>query len=150
MARDASVSDLFCSFLTTTDGARVAPDSLRGKIVALYFSAHWCQGCRNFTPALVRFRNENAGDEFETVFVSLDNSDAEKERFIREFGITGLTVPGARSPEAVALARKFGVRKLPKLVILAPDGSIIPANGRSDVATNPEGALRRWNALVSS
>lgn len=44
----------------------------KGKVTALYFSAHWCPPCRQFTPQLVDFYNSKRGtpEEFEIVFVS--------------------------------------------------------------------------------
>jgi nucleoredoxin len=30
----------------------VGLDALRGKVVAFYFSAHWCPPCQHFTPLL--------------------------------------------------------------------------------------------------
>jgi thiol-disulfide isomerase/thioredoxin len=30
-------------------------DALAGKVVGIYFSAHWCQPCRDFTPRLAAF-----------------------------------------------------------------------------------------------
>ena len=45
-----------------------------GKVVGLYFSAHWCPPCKAFTPLLVETYNKikAAGKELEVVFVSSD------------------------------------------------------------------------------
>ncbi len=50
--------------------------ALANKVVAVYFSAHWCPPCRNFTPMLKEFYNElkSMGTSIEIVFVSSDNS----------------------------------------------------------------------------
>ena len=49
--------------LLRKDGSRVSVDALRGKVVALYFSAHWCPPCRGFTPKLKEFYEQvNAGE----------------------------------------------------------------------------------------
>ena len=49
-----------------------------------------------------------------------------------------------RSKEANALAQKYGVRGIPSLIIVGPDGKTITKNGRGDVSSNPEGALASW------
>ena len=47
-----------------------------GKVVGIYFSAHWCPPCRGFTPALVEFYNNNHdAKNFEIIFVSSDQSE---------------------------------------------------------------------------
>ncbi len=56
-------------------GKRSPRASLKGKMVGIYFSAHWCPPCRAFTPNLVKFRDKNK-DEFEIVFVSSDKDEA--------------------------------------------------------------------------
>ncbi|VDN31819.1 unnamed protein product [Gongylonema pulchrum] len=54
------------------------------KIVALYFSAHWCPPCRQFTPVLKEFYEEIDNDEFEIVFVSLDHSENDLKQYLEE------------------------------------------------------------------
>lgn len=130
--------------LHDAEGNKVDPATLKGKTVALYFSAHWCPPCRAFTPSLVKFRDDHADKDFEIVFVSLDNSEGEKKTYIREMEMKWLTVPGARSKEAESLAKRFQIRGIPALIVLAPDGSVVTPNGREDVASSPSTALRKW------
>lgn len=130
--------------LHDAEGKEVDVATLKGKTVALYFSAHWCPPCRAFTPSLVKFRDENAGKDFEIVFVSLDNSEGEKKTYIREMEMKWLTLPGAGSKEAQTLARKFEIRGIPALIVLGPDGSVVTPNGREDVMIAPDKALQKW------
>ncbi len=61
-----------------------------------------------------------------------------------------LTVPGASSKEARALADRFQVNGIPMLVILAPDGSVVTPNGREDVMVSADTALRTWKEKAPS
>jgi nucleoredoxin len=65
--------------LSKHDGAtatEVSSDSLSGKYVMFYFSAHWCPPCRAFTPVLAEFYKANHESlNFEIVFVSSDKDD---------------------------------------------------------------------------
>ena len=54
-----------------------------------------------------------------------------------------LTLPH-RSKEGNQLAGKYGIRGIPALVIVSPDGETITKNGRGDVSSNPKGALASW------
>lgn len=141
---DAVLGGLLPAVLHDAAGKEVDVASLKGKTVALYFSAHWCPPCRAFTPSLVKFRDGHAEDDFEIVFVSLDNSESEKKTYIREMDMKWLSVPGAGSKEAEALAKRFEIRGIPALIVLSPDGSVVTADGRSDVSSSPETALRKW------
>jgi len=140
----SSLASLLPAVLHDAKGEKVDPATLKGKHVALYFSAHWCPPCRAFTPSLVKFRDENADKDFEIVFVSLDNSEGEKKTYIREMEMKWLTVPGARSKEAQALAERFQIQGIPALIVLGPDGSLVTENGREDVMSAPDTALRKW------
>ena len=48
------------------------PDRFAGAVVAVYFSAHWCPPCRQYTPMLASFYAQaaKANIKFEVVFVS--------------------------------------------------------------------------------
>ena len=139
-----SLETILPKVLHDAKGDEVDLAQLKGKTVALYFSAHWCPPCRAFTPSLVKFRDKHAAEDFEIVFVSLDNSEGEKKTYIREMEMKWLTVPGAQSKDAQALAKRFQIRGIPALVVLAPDGSVVTPNGREDVMASPETALRKW------
>lgn len=145
-AEETFATDVLPSVLHDSEGNEVdAASMLKGKHIGLYFSAHWCPPCRAFTPSLVKFHEENAANEFEIVFVSMDKSMGEKKKYIREMGMKWLTVPGAGTRTADALARKYETTgRLPVLIILAPDGAVVTPNGREDVMFSPETALNKW------
>ena len=50
-----------------------------------------------------------------------------------------------RSSEGSALKQQFGVRGIPALIIVSPDGKTITKNGRGDVSSNPKGAIKAWS-----
>ncbi len=139
-----SVANLLPAVLHDASGNEVKTETLRDKFVGLYFSAHWCPPCRAFTPGLVKFRDEHADKDFEIVFVSLDNSEREKRKYIKQMDMKWLSIPGAQSKEADSLAQQFEIRGIPSLIILAPDGSVVTPHGREDVMMSSETALSKW------
>ena len=51
----------------------------------IYFSAHWCPPCRQFTPKLVNFYNSYGENRpFDLVFVSSDRSEKDMFAYMRE------------------------------------------------------------------
>ncbi len=142
-AKDSSsATDLFEGPLLDAKGTEVSKDALAGKTIGIYFSAHWCPPCRSFTPKLVKFRDANKKD-FEVVFVSSDRSPQEQMDYMKDTGMKWYTMPH-RSSAANALAKKYGVRGIPALIIVSPDGKTITKNGRGDVSSNADGALKAW------
>ena len=128
--------------LLDSTGKKISRDELAGKTVGFYFSAHWCPPCRAFTPNLVKFRDSNK-DDFEVVFVSSDKSPDAQMGYMKETGMKWYTL-AHRSSEANALKQKFGVRGIPALIIVSPDGETVTKNGRGDVSSNPGGAIKAW------
>jgi nucleoredoxin len=55
----------------------------KGKIIGLYFSAHWCRTCQGFLPILKDFYKQyHESKNFEIVFISVDK---DKESFLQHF-----------------------------------------------------------------
>ncbi|VDP17414.1 unnamed protein product [Heligmosomoides polygyrus] len=72
--------------LQKKDGSRSrAEEVLKDKVVALYFSGHYCLACRDFTPVLKSFYNELLSSEkFEVVFVSSDLTEEDQKKYMEE------------------------------------------------------------------
>ena len=121
---------------------------LAGKVVGLYFSAHWCPPCKQFTPILKDFYEELAGEGFEVVFMSMDKSEQELKKYMAELHGDWFHVPFDKQQLVQAEAQKYGIAGIPALVIIKPDGTVISKNGRADVEGKaPRAALRDWKRL---
>lgn len=141
-AQVKSALELLPSELVNAKGEKVSKDSLKGKIVGLYFSAHWCPPCRAFTPNLVAFRDTHSS-EFEVVFVSSDKNEEAMKGYMTEMKMQWLAVPFSDSAVS-AIKQHFGIRGIPTLIILGADGQVITKNGRADVTQQKDAALASW------
>jgi len=131
----------------TQDGDTVEVEALKGKgkVIMLYFSAHWCPPCRGFTPELVKTvaALKKAGTAFETIFVS---SDEDTKSFQEYFAsMTGfLAIPNG-DPRKGKLSKLFNVEGIPTLVTInAETGETINANARGAASADPVGAEFPW------
>ena len=84
-ASNFDVSKLFDGKLALK-GADVPVSQLAGKVVAIYFSAHWCPPCRAFTPTLIKAYEaaKAAGLPFELVFVSSDEDEEGFDEYTKD------------------------------------------------------------------
>ena len=122
----------------------VPTSTLEGKTVLLYFSAHWCPPCRQFTPVLAKFYNELRAkrDDFEIVFCSSDKDDGSFNEYYREH--PWLAVPFADRKRKDKLSRKFQVSGIPALIVVGSDGKLITKDGRARVSEDAAGAKFPW------
>lgn len=124
----------------------VGVDALKGKTVGLYFSAHWCPPCRGFTPKLVETYNTmkaNGNDKFEVVFVSSDRDQGSFDEYYGE--MPWLALPFKDRVLKNVLSDTFEVQGIPTLVIInGDDFSIINADGRAALASDPKGENFPW------
>ncbi|XP_021895791.1 probable nucleoredoxin 1 [Carica papaya] len=115
-------------FLVRNNGQQVKIDSLKGKKLGLYFSAHWCGPCQRFTPRLVEVYDElfPKGD-LEVVFISADEDD---HSFNEYFSVMPwLAIPFSDSDTRNRLDELFKVRGIPHLVILDENGKVVSDDG---------------------
>lgn len=128
------------------DGEAVELSALRGegKVIGLYFSAHWCPPCKAFTPLLVETykKVKAAGKELEVVFVSSDKDMGQFQEYFAT--MPWLAIPPGDKRKA-ALSSRFEVEGIPALVLLdGATGETINANGRGAVGGDPEGEEFPW------
>merc|ERR1711977_401370 len=102
------------------DGESVELSALRGegKVIGLYFSAHWCPPCKAFTPKLVETVKavKAAGKQLEIIFVSSDRSMADFQSY---FGtMTGFHAIPQGDKRKEQLSKVFDVEGIPTFVTL--------------------------------
>jgi thiol-disulfide isomerase/thioredoxin len=126
----------------TVDGGA----ALRGKTVALYFSAHWCPPCRGFTPTLAQTyaRLKGQGRDFEVVFVSSDKDQAGFDEYLG--AMPWLALPFAQRATKNSLSEMLGVKGIPTLVLFSPDGNIVTKEGRQVIMQDQQGLRFPWVA----
>jgi nucleoredoxin len=142
-AQKFDLNDLIGDNLIDANGNPIDSATLKNKFIGIYFSAHWCGPCRQFTPKLVEFRNQIA-DQFEVVFASADQDAPAMLSYMKEAAMPWPALPFA-SPKISSLNRAFQIRSIPTFVVLDPTGRLASPNARNDVTTlSPKDALSKW------
>ncbi|XP_041349713.1 nucleoredoxin-like [Gigantopelta aegis] len=120
-----------------------ATTALRGKIVGLYFSAHWCPPCRHFTPELCRTyeKLKEEGRNFEVVFISSDRS---KESFLQYYSSMPWLALPFDDARTRSLTRQFGIDGIPTLVMADEKGNVITVNGRAALLYDRDATEFPW------
>jgi nucleoredoxin len=120
------------------------------KLIALYFSAHWCAPCRKFTPQLVEFYNRVAPQhpEFEVVFVSNDRSPFAMETYMRDSQMPWPAIAFAKLPGKEALMQLAG-KSIPCLVLLDRNGVVVSNSYAGDQYLGPEKVLADLTSILA-
>jgi nucleoredoxin len=120
------------------------------KLIAFYFSAHWCAPCRKFTPQLVDYYNRVAAQhpEFEIVFYSFDKSPFAFETYMRETNMPWLAIDFAKVKDKEAIAKNAG-NGIPSLVLVDSSGNVISASQSGGKNLGPEKVLADLDAIFA-
>ncbi|RDY14033.1 putative nucleoredoxin 1, partial [Mucuna pruriens] len=120
-------------FVIGKDAVKIPVSELKGKVVLLYFSAHWCPPCRAFLPKLIdAYHKIKANDNaLEVVFISSDRDQASFDEFFA--GMPWLALPYGDSRKKF-LSRKFNVSGIPTLVAIGSNGQTVTKDARDLVA----------------
>ncbi len=142
-------------------------DKYKGKIIGLYFSAHWyllhfiskfirnyflafsrCPPCRGFTPILIDFYKAHSKDKnFEIIFIS---SDRDEQSFIEYYkDMPWLTLSYNERKKKEELGKHFQISGIPTLVLLDGDtGEIISKDARDKIQhKDTRGESFPWKTL---
>lgn len=131
-------------------GETVGKDVLEGKTLGLYFSAHWCPPCRNFTPKLAAASKtyKEKTLPFQVIFVTADRDEAAFEGYFSEMQEKGgddwLAIPFSEKQRCQELGKLFGVSGYPTLVIVDGNGKVINSNARGAILNDPAGDNFPW------
>ncbi len=128
-------------------GTRPEPE-----IYLVYFGAHWCRPCREFSPHLVeayrRLQQQSPG-RFELVFVSDDRGAGEQELYIRELGMPWPVLKFSDIGSVGAIERREGPG-IPDLVVLTRGGDLIFDSYRGGDYLGPETVLGQVEPLLNA
>uniref|UniRef100_I1PPJ9 protein-disulfide reductase n=1 Tax=Oryza glaberrima TaxID=4538 RepID=I1PPJ9_ORYGL len=104
--------------LLSNGGKEIPLSSIEGKRICLFFSAHWCRPCRNFTPKLLQIYRKlrNTCKNMEIIFISLDRDEISFLDYFK--GMPWLALPfdtGLRQKLCV----QFDIEHIPALIPLS-------------------------------
>ena len=112
------------------------------KLVAFYYSAHWCAPCRKFTPQLVEYYNRVAPQhpEFELIFISSDRSRFSWETYMREMKMPWLAIDYDKLDGLEGL-RQLGGDSIPSLLAIDTGGHVVASSYDGDKYLGPQKAI---------
>ncbi len=128
------------------------PGALESKrLIAFYYSAHWCVPCRKFTPGLVDYYNRVAAGhpEFEIIFVSSDKSRFSWETYMRETRMPWLAIDYDQLAGMDGL-RRLGGDGIPSLLVLDASGHLVASSYEGDKYLGPQYALAALEKIFVS
>jgi len=112
-------------------------DKAGGKPIGLYFSAHWCPPCRNFTPKLAEWYSAGLKDKMEVIFVSSDRDEASFKDYFAS--MPWQCLPFENKDAKASLSKACGVEGIPHFCVINPDGTTLTQDGRAAVTRDPKG-----------
>jgi nucleoredoxin len=136
--------------LLRKDGSTIlATEALKdAEFVLVYFSAHWCPPCREFTPLLKQFyENHHEKKKFEVVFMSLDKSEKEMLDYFREAhgDYYCLQYADAKSMASV-WGNSYGFQTIPTLLVFenSTPRKLVARCGRDMLPKDPNAEMFPW------
>ena len=111
--------------MKTPDGKTFRLNSLKGKTVVLDFWASWCPDCRKEAPEVVRLYNEYHPKGIEFVGVSMDTDVEAWRKAIAQYGIAYPQVSELKKFHDTDIAKAYGVKWIPSMVVVGPDGKVL-------------------------
>ncbi|CAF1301837.1 unnamed protein product [Adineta ricciae] len=144
------VAKLFDGHILNKSNEEVNLDSkdFKRKIIGLYFSAHWCPPCQNFTPKLAAFYQAYAREKnFEIIFLSSDYDEASSYYYYQHMPWLRLDYRDRQKKQE--LESKYGVNGIPALILLdGTTGDVVCADARQYIEwQDPHGTNFPWGPV---
>ncbi len=105
------------------DGAKITPESLKGKVVVLDFWATWCQPCLQNMPNLDRVREKyKDNDKVRILPINIESPEVKDETVKQAMADLKLGLPVIRDPGQSAF-KVFATTGIPTMYVLGADGT---------------------------
>ena len=119
--------------LRTPQGKKLTLSKLsKGHYTVLDFWASWCPDCRRDLPNMQRMYERFAPCGVEFVGVSFDTDKDAWQRAIDKYGIRYTQLSDLKSMRESKVAADYGVKWIPSMVLLDPDGKVVLSTVLSD------------------
>lgn len=120
------------------------------KMVLIYMSAHWCNPCRQFTPKLELFYESANFDEraVEVVYTSWDRTQEEFDSYYSS--MPWLAVPFDAVDVRENLKERYGITKIPTVLLIRKDGTLVTPTAKKDVEDKGPLCLAEWERLYNN
>jgi nucleoredoxin len=120
------------------------------KMIVIYMSAHWCAPCREFTPKLELFYESANFDEraVEIVFSSWDRTQEEFDNYYSS--MPWLAIPFSESEIRESLKERYGITKIPTVLLVRKDGTLVSSTAKKDVEDMGPLCLSQWERLYNN
>ncbi|MBK3516520.1 peroxiredoxin family protein [Carboxylicivirga marina] len=149
-AQKLSVGDTVPEFTQqSVNGESFSLSSLRGQLVLVDFWASWCAPCRKENPHLVeayqQYKNVrfNKAKGFTILSVSLDMKDDAWKKAIKDDGLVWPHHTSDLKGWRNAVAKQYGVRKVPSNFLIDEEGVIVAVDLRGEALLKKLKKLQR-------
>lgn len=143
-ALGANMARLMPPQLLTKNGLVNTKDALGDKTVLIYFSAHWCGPCRQFTPQLAELykqaKSGPLGKKFEVVFCSADHEESEFDGYFAEHPWLAIPFDWESRERLMGV---FSVKGIPQLTVMDKTTRILEQNATQSLSM---GKLQQWTS----
>ncbi len=111
--------------MKTPDGETIQlSEYAKGKTVVLDFWASWCPDCRKDAPEVVRLYETYHPHGVEFIGISMDTDVEAWKKAIDKYGIKYPQVSELKKFKETDIAKAYGVKWIPSIVVVGPDGLV--------------------------
>jgi len=109
----------------TVDGQEFQLESLRGKVVLVYFWGTWCDHCRDQLPDLQQTYQSYHDRGFEVVGISIDDDPESLRPFLKKHSLPWTTLHDPRLGSEHPAAIRYGIAAYPTSFLLDREGNVV-------------------------